>query len=69
EWFEKSIDGTDTPGALELFNLGKDLNEQHNLTNLMPKKASELYNKLKAWRKEVGAQEMTRNPSYSPVRQ
>jgi uncharacterized sulfatase len=69
EWFEKSIDGTDTPGALELFNLRKDLNEQHNLTNLMPKKASELYNKLKAWRKEVGAQEMTRNPSYSPVRQ
>jgi uncharacterized sulfatase len=69
EWFEKSIDGTDTPGALELFNLTRDLNEQHNLVNLMPQKAAELYNKLKAWRKKVGAQEMTRNPSYSPVRQ
>jgi uncharacterized sulfatase len=66
EWFEKSIDGTDTPGALELFNLRKDLNEQHNLANLMPERVSELYNKLRTWRKKVGAQEMTRNPDYRP---
>jgi uncharacterized sulfatase len=67
EWFEKSIDGTDTPGALELFNLSEDLNEQHNLANLMPQKAAELYNKLKKWRKFVAAQEMTRNPAYKPA--
>jgi arylsulfatase A-like enzyme len=69
EWFEKSIDGIGTPGALELFNLKKDLGEQHNLANLMPQRAAELYNKLKSWRKEVGAQEMTKDPDFTPASQ
>jgi len=64
EWFEKSVDGVDTPGALELYNLKNDINEQHNLAEKMPEKTAELYGKLKQWRKSVGAQEMVRNPKY-----
>jgi uncharacterized sulfatase len=64
EWFEKSIDGIDTPGAVELYDLEKDLNEQNNLAEKMPKKARKLHAKLKSWRKSVGAQEMLKNPDY-----
>jgi len=67
EWFEKSIDGIDTPGALELYDLSKDLNEQNNLADKMPKKTKQLYKKLNAWRKEVGAQDMRLNPAYKPT--
>jgi uncharacterized sulfatase len=66
EWFEKSIDGINTPGALELYDLEKDLNEQNNLAEKMPEKAVELHTKLKKWRKSVGAQEMLRNAGYNP---
>jgi len=65
EWFEKSVDGIDTEGALELFNLKNDTNEQHNLAKKMPEKTAELCGKLKQWRKSVGAQEMVRNPKYN----
>lgn len=64
EWFEKSVDGIDTPSALELYNLRNDTNEQHNLAGEMPEKAAELCGKLRQWRKSVGAQEMVRNPKY-----
>jgi arylsulfatase A-like enzyme len=68
EWFEKSIDGINTPGALELYDLQKDLNEQNNLAPKMPRLAAELHAKLKSWRRSVGAQEMLRNPEYNPQR-
>ncbi len=64
EWFEKSVDSIDTAGAVELYDLEKDLNEQNNLAEKMPEKAGELYAKLKGWRKLVGAQEMVRNPAF-----
>ncbi|MHC4649026.1 MAG: sulfatase-like hydrolase/transferase [Planctomycetota bacterium] len=63
EWFEKSVDGF-SPGAVELYDLEKDLNEQDNLAEKMPKKARRLHAKLKRWRKSVGAQEMVRNPAF-----
>ena len=66
EWFEKSIDGANTPGSLELYDLEKDLNEQNDLAVKMPRLAAELHAKLKKWRKSVGAQEMPRNPEYNP---
>ena len=53
-------------GQLQLFNLKEDLGEKHNLAKKMPKKTKELHEKLKAWRKSVGAQEMTPNPNYDP---
>ncbi len=68
EWFEKSIEGIDTPGALELFDLEKDPGERHNLASDLPEKTHELYEKLKAWRASVGAQEMRLNPDYDPKR-
>jgi len=64
EWYEKSIDGDDSPGAFELYNLQKDIAERNNLADEMPEKVAQLSSKLKAWRKRVGAQEMTRNPNF-----
>jgi arylsulfatase A len=66
EWFEKSIDGVQTDGAIELYDLEKDLNEQNDLSRQKPQLAAELYVKLKNWQKSVGAQMMTRNPDYKP---
>lgn len=59
-----AIDGIDTPGALQLYDLQTDLSEQHNLAEKMPEVTARLYNQLKKWRKSVGAQEMTLNPNY-----
>jgi len=67
EWFEKSIDGTDTEGALELFNLKDDTSERHNLAKKMPEKAAGLYEELKHWRKSVNAREMVKNPKYGKL--
>jgi arylsulfatase A-like enzyme len=64
EWYEKSIDGIDTPGAIELFDLERDAGEQHDLSKKKPALAAELYARLKNWRNAVGAQEMVRNPRY-----
>jgi len=58
EWFEQSIHGPDTPGALELFDLEQDPGERNNLVQQMPDVALRLYEKLKRWRADVGAQEM-----------
>jgi arylsulfatase A-like enzyme len=49
---------------VELYNLRDDIGEQHDLAARMPDKAAELRARLHAWRKEVGAQMPSRNPSY-----
>ena len=64
EWYEKSIEGINSEGALELFNLKEDISEQNNLVKKKPKITAQLYRKLKAWRKSAGAQEMVKNPDY-----
>lgn len=58
EWFEKSIYGIDTPGAVQLFDLENDLSEQHDLAGEQPGLARKLYAELENWRKTVGAQTM-----------
>ncbi len=68
EWFEKSIEGSETPGALELYDLEADPGERNNLAAALPEKTAELHAKLAAWRKRVGAQEMERNPEHDPER-
>ena len=68
EWFEKSIEGSETPGALELYDLEADPGERNNLAAALPEKTAELHAKLAAWRKRVGAQEMERNPKHDPER-
>ena len=47
DWYDK--------GKLELYNLDMDPGERIDLSDSMPEKRDELYRKLKAWRKEVGA--------------
>lgn len=68
EWFEKSIDGPETEGAFELFDLEADPGERNNLAASMPDKTQDLYEKLRAWRKSVNAQVMDRNDHYDPAR-
>lgn len=68
EWFERSIDGADTEGALALYDLETDPGERNNLAASFPEKAAELHAKLADWRKRVGAQEMGRNPDHDPNR-
>ncbi len=68
EWFEKSIEGLETPGALELYDLEADPGESNDLAVSMPDKTRELYRMLRQWRMSVGAQEMTPNPNYDPAR-
>ena len=64
EWFEKSIDGANTPGALQLFDLGADIGEQHDLSKEKHELTAQLYQQLVEWRASVGAQMMTRNPDH-----
>lgn len=55
-------------GRLELYNLKHDPYETTNLANSRPEKANELLKELQAWRKAVGAQEMSANPNYDPTK-
>jgi len=67
EWYEKSVlEGPQAEGALSLFDLERDIGERKNLSTDLPEKAMDLYNKLKAWRKSMGAQEMVPNPNHDP---
>ncbi len=63
EWFEKSTFGISTEGALELYNLKDDLGEQNNLVFEQSDLAIKMFQKLKAWRVSVDAQEMQRAES------
>lgn len=64
EWFEESISGEGK--AYSLFNLANDPGEENDLSEQMPEKVEDLARKLREWRKEIGAQEMTLNPGYDP---
>ena len=56
EWFED--------GSIELYDLKKDISEQHNLAQEMPDKATTLKNQLHAWQKEIGALMPQKNPNF-----
>jgi len=53
-------------GRRELFDLRKDPSENINLADQQPALVAELAGMLASWRKQVGAQEMTKNPDYHP---
>lgn len=55
-------------GKLELYDLEKDIGEEHDLAAEMPKKAAQLAKKLTAWRESVGAKMPTPNPEHDPAR-
>jgi len=50
----KLIEFFDT-GQVELYNLGDDISEEHNLAIELPEKVAELQKRLAKWRAEVGA--------------
>lgn len=52
----------------ELYNLRDDIGEAKDLAAAQPAKVEELFNKLSAWRREVGAQMPTPNPNYDPAK-
>jgi arylsulfatase A len=51
---------------VELYNLREDIGEQRNLAAQWPAKAEALRARLRAWRKEIGAQMPSHNPAYDP---
>lgn len=58
EWYEDM--------CVELYDLKKDLSEQHNLAQENPTQAGELITLLHDWRRQVGAIMPTPNPAYQP---
>ncbi len=61
EWYED--------GALELYNIARDISEKTNLAAQQPERGKELHAKLIAWRKEVGALMPTPNPEFDPAKE
>jgi arylsulfatase A-like enzyme len=59
----KLIEAFET-GELSLYNLAEDLGETNDLSDNEPAKVMELYAKLRAWRKDIGADPMKLNPEY-----
>lgn len=51
-------------GRVELYDLSKDIGESNDIAADHVDLVSELHDKLKAWRKSVGAQENTLNPDF-----
>jgi len=58
EWYEKSAFGED--GAFELYDLADDPGEQKNLADSKPRMVKEMSTEFTKWRRDVGAQEMTK---------
>lgn len=56
EWFED--------GSLELYDLEKDIGEEHDLSQTMPEKTAELHGMMKKWREEVEAKMPEKNTGY-----
>ncbi len=59
EWYEDL--------RVELYDLGEDLGEHHNLAATMPEKTDALRRQLHAWRAAVNAQMPAPNPDYDPT--
>ncbi len=67
EWFDRTIGGAEDGPAFELYDLESDPSEQDNIATREPLKTAELAARLRYWRREIGAPEMTRNPSFDPI--
>jgi arylsulfatase A len=52
-------------GSVQLFNLKKDIGEQHDLSVIEKEKANELLEKLHQWQKSINARMMPNNPDYN----
>jgi arylsulfatase A len=54
-------------GDVALYDLSKDIGEQHNLAGEMPELAAKLKQMLHAWREETGSLMPTINPDYVDI--
>ena len=54
-------------GRVELYDLSKDISESNDIAADHIDLVSQLHDKLKAWRKSIGAQENTLNPDFDPA--
>jgi len=61
----KLVEHYDTQQA-ELYDVSRDVGEQHDLADKHPEPTAQLRAKLAAWRKEIAAQENTPNPDFQP---
>ncbi len=61
----KSIRTYET-GRLQLFDIAKDISEEHDLSKTMPEKLAELDRRLTAHLETIGAQMPAPNPNYDP---
>ena len=52
-------------GREELYHIGRDLGEQHDLATEEPERVATLRQELKAWQKDIGASYPTRNPGFN----
>lgn len=66
EWYERSLTGGANP--ISLYNIKEDVGETKDLVEKKPELAKKLWARLKQWRKDVGAQDMTVNPDFDPAR-
>jgi arylsulfatase A len=66
EWFERTIGGNGDGPPCELFNLEDDPGEARNLADEEPQRCAELLARLRRWRQDIGAQEMSLNLNYRP---
>lgn len=66
EWFEGSLAGVGP--EVSLFNLAEDPGESKDLSKEEPERVEAMLAKLRAWRKDIGAAEMTVNPGYEEAR-
>lgn len=67
EWFEQTIGGAPAGRPYELYDLESDPGEARDLAAAQPELCRELAARLRAWRRETGAQEMTPNLQYNPA--
>jgi len=67
EWFEQTVAGENSGVPLELYDLTTDPAESVNLATREPARCAELLERLRAWRRTVGAQEMSPNPRFDPA--
>lgn len=64
EWYEETLLGKEN--QINLYNVREDPGETKDLAREMPQKAARMRARLRAWRKKIGAQEMTVNPNFDP---
>lgn len=67
EWYEESLWGM--PNQISLYNLKDDIGETNDLSEEYGDKAIEMRRMLHQWRRDINAQEMTRNPHFDPERE